>query len=54
MLSWLERGLPPEIDADELTDSSEITEFLVAPLPPKGADRGEAKEWVDRVRRERE
>jgi ATP-dependent exoDNAse (exonuclease V) beta subunit len=49
LLSWLERGLPP--DADE---SEEITEFLVAPLPPKGTDRGAAKAWVDRVRHERE
>jgi ATP-dependent exoDNAse (exonuclease V) beta subunit len=49
LLSWLERGLPP--DADE---SDAITEFLVAPLPAKGADRSAAKSWVDRVRRERE
>jgi ATP-dependent helicase/nuclease subunit A len=49
LLSWLERGLVP--DADE---SDAITEFLVAPLPPKGTDRGAAKAWVDRVRRERE
>jgi ATP-dependent helicase/nuclease subunit A len=49
LLSWLERGLPPEADEHE-----EITEFLVAPMPPKGADRGAAKAWVDRVRHERE
>lgn len=48
LLSWLERGLA---EADE---SDEVTEFLVAPIPPKGADRGKAKAWVDRVRRERE
>ncbi len=37
MLSWLERGLArPD-------DSGEITEFLIAPLQPKGADRGTAK-----------
>jgi ATP-dependent exoDNAse (exonuclease V) beta subunit len=48
MLSWLERGLTfPD-------DSGEITEFLVAPFQPKGADRGEAKAWVDRVYRQRE
>jgi ATP-dependent exoDNAse (exonuclease V) beta subunit len=48
MLSWLERGLAfPD-------DSGEITEFLIAPLQSKGADRGKAKEWVDRVCRERE
>jgi ATP-dependent exoDNAse (exonuclease V) beta subunit len=48
LLSWLERGLArPD-------DSGEITEFLVAPLQPRGADRGKAKEWVDQVYRERE
>ena len=48
LLAWLERGLAhPE-------DSGEITEFLIAPLQPKGADRGKAKSWVDRVYRERE
>jgi ATP-dependent exoDNAse (exonuclease V) beta subunit len=48
MLSWLERGLP------EPDDSGEITEFLVAPFQRKGTDRGTAKQWVDRVYRERE
>ncbi|MDE3202481.1 MAG: UvrD-helicase domain-containing protein [Acidobacteriota bacterium] len=48
MLSWLERGLAGE------DESGEATEFLVAPLPSKGAKRGGAKAWVDRVRRERE
>jgi ATP-dependent helicase/nuclease subunit A len=48
MLSWLERGLP------QPDGSGEITEFLVAPFQPKGADRGKAKEWVDRVYRQRE
>jgi ATP-dependent exoDNAse (exonuclease V) beta subunit len=48
MLSWLERGLA------EPDDSGEITEFLIAPLQRKRADRGRAKEWVDRVYRERE
>ncbi len=48
MLSWLERGLP------EPDDSGEVTEFLIAPIAPKGEDRGEAKAWVDRVIRERE
>ncbi|MFP5248652.1 MAG: 3'-5' exonuclease, partial [Acidobacteriota bacterium] len=48
LLSWMERGLAnPE-------DSGEITEFLVAPIPPKGEERGKAKQWVDRARRERE
>lgn len=49
MLSWLERGLPPEI-----SDAGEITEFLVGPFPPKGAERGSTKAWVDGVLRERE
>src|SRR6185437_7331373 len=48
LFSWLERGLA------EPDDSGEITEFLVAPIQPKGADRGRAKEWVDRVHRRRE
>ena len=48
MLSWLERGLA------EPDDSGEITEFLIAPFQRKGADRSKAKEWVDRVYRERE
>jgi ATP-dependent exoDNAse (exonuclease V) beta subunit len=48
MLSWLERGLA------QPDDSGEITEFLIAPFQPKGEDRGKAKEWVDRVYRQRE
>ncbi len=51
MLSWLERGLPAESSS---AGEEEITEFLVAPFSAKGADRGSAKSWVDRVRRERE
>jgi ATP-dependent exoDNAse (exonuclease V) beta subunit len=54
MLSWLERGLPPERDPSSPEGSGEITEFLVAPFQSKGGDRGAAKKWVDRVRRERE
>jgi ATP-dependent exoDNAse (exonuclease V) beta subunit len=52
LLSWLERGLERGLTQPE--DSGEITEFLVAPLQPKGADRGKAKEWVDRVYARRE
>ncbi len=48
LLSWLERGL----EADD--DSGDITEFLVAPLQSKGAERGLCKAWVDRVRAARE
>ncbi|HEV2448052.1 MAG TPA: UvrD-helicase domain-containing protein, partial [Candidatus Sulfopaludibacter sp.] len=48
LLSWLERGLEPGDESDE------ITEFLVAPLQSKGAERGLCKAWVDRVRAARE
>ncbi|MGO9637864.1 MAG: UvrD-helicase domain-containing protein [Terracidiphilus sp.] len=48
MLTWLERGLA------EPDESGEITEFLIAPFQPKGADRGRAKAWVDGVYQERE
>jgi ATP-dependent exoDNAse (exonuclease V) beta subunit len=51
MLSWLERGLPPERSAE---DTGEITEFLVAPIQTKGAERGQAQSWVESVRRMRE
>ncbi len=45
---WLERGL-------ETPDASgEITEFLIAPFQTKGADRGEAKSWVDKEYRAKE
>jgi ATP-dependent exoDNAse (exonuclease V) beta subunit len=54
LLSWLERGLPPEVEASEPYASGAITEFLVAPFQCKGADRGKAKIWVDDERRERE
>jgi ATP-dependent exoDNAse (exonuclease V) beta subunit len=54
LLSWFERGLPPEGLSDEPKNSEEITEFLVAPLQPKGSDRSNTKLWVDRVYRERE
>jgi len=48
MLTWLERGLAGPCDSDE------VTEFLIAPVQPKGSDRGATKGWVDRVYRERE
>jgi len=48
MLSWFERGL------ENPDESGEITEFLIAPFQPKGAERGNAKAWVDQVYRERE
>lgn len=48
LLSWFERGLA------EPDESGEVTEFLVAPLPSKGTDRGKAKAWVDRAYTQRE
>ena len=48
LLSWMERGL------FESEDAQRITEFLVAPLQTKGADRGQAKHWLDRELRRRE
>ena len=48
LLSWLERGLA------EPDSSGEITEFLVAPIQTRGAERGLSKQWVDRMYRERE
>lgn len=48
MLSWLERGLA------EPDESGEITEFLIAPLQPRGEDAGKAKAFVDRAIRQRE
>ena len=48
MLAWLERGLAKP------DETGEVTEFLIAPFQPKGAERGKAKEWVDSVYRERE
>jgi ATP-dependent exoDNAse (exonuclease V) beta subunit len=53
LLAWLERGLAGPNEAGS-NRSDEITEFLVAPLQTKGADRGKSKAWVDRVYRERE
>ncbi|HEX3891799.1 MAG TPA: UvrD-helicase domain-containing protein [Terracidiphilus sp.] len=48
LLSWLERGLPAP------DQSGELTEFLIAPLQTKGADRSAARIWVDRLYRDRE
>ncbi len=48
LLSWLERGLTKP------GSSGEITEFLVAPIQTRGAERGLSKQWVDRMYRERE
>jgi ATP-dependent exoDNAse (exonuclease V) beta subunit len=54
MLSWLERGLPPDFVSDDSEASEIVTEFLIAPFAQKGADSGRAKRWVDRERHERE
>jgi len=54
LLSWLERGLPPEDTEYQSDGFQEITEFLVAPLQSKGSDRGSTKRWVDQVYRQRE
>lgn len=54
MLSWLERGLPPESCPADSESSVAVTEFLIAPFPQKGADSGKAKKWVDRQRHDRE
>ena len=54
MLSWLERGLPPDFVSDDPEASEIVTEFLIAPFAQKGADSGQAKKWVDRKRHERE
>ncbi len=51
LLTWLERGLPPDQHAD---GSEDVTEFLVAPLQAKGSERSGARAWVDRVYAERE
>jgi ATP-dependent exoDNAse (exonuclease V) beta subunit len=54
MLSWLERGLPPDSVSTDSEPSDSVTEFLVAPFAQKGAGSGNAKKWVDRQRHERE
>jgi ATP-dependent exoDNAse (exonuclease V) beta subunit len=54
MLSWLERGLPPDFVSDDSEASEAVTEFLIAPFSKKGAGSGNAKKWVDRQRRERD
>jgi ATP-dependent helicase/nuclease subunit A len=48
LLSWLERGLT------ETDETGAPTEFLVAPIAAKGAERSPTRAWVDRMRRERE
>jgi ATP-dependent exoDNAse (exonuclease V) beta subunit len=47
MFTWLERGL-----AD--SEGGDVSEFLIAPIQPKGEDAGHAKKWVDAVKRKRE
>ncbi|MFP5235463.1 MAG: UvrD-helicase domain-containing protein [Acidobacteriota bacterium] len=47
MLSWMERGLTSDGEHG-------ATEFLVAPLKPKGDGRSSTKDWVDAALRRRE
>jgi ATP-dependent exoDNAse (exonuclease V) beta subunit len=54
MLSWLERGLPPESSPADSESFVAVTEFLIAPFQQKGADSGKAKKWVDRQRHDSE
>jgi ATP-dependent exoDNAse (exonuclease V) beta subunit len=61
LLSWLERGIAPQGESgldpsgpNPSEPAEEITEFLVAPLPSRGADSGRSKAWVDHVYRDRE
>ena len=49
MLTWMERAF----DEDESSDD-ELTEFLIAPLDAKGAEKGGAKVWVSRALNRRE
>ncbi len=46
MLSWLERRRVSD------TENDEPTEFLVAPIQPKGKERSDCKKWVDEVIRD--
>lgn len=48
LLAWQERGLP------EPDSTGQVTEFLVAPMQTKGAERSATKQWVDRILRARE
>ena len=54
LLSWLERGVAPDADAVDQESACAVTEFLVAPLQPKGTESGSAKSLVNKARRERE
>jgi ATP-dependent helicase/nuclease subunit A len=58
MISWLERGLtggdPDDDDSGQTEEDAGLTEFLIAPFQSKGTEAGAAKQWVDRVKRERE
>ncbi len=56
LLSWLERGLDPDqqTSPEPGGEMSEITEFLIAPLPSRGEASGQSKKWVDAETRKRE
>jgi ATP-dependent exoDNAse (exonuclease V) beta subunit len=53
LLSWLERGLERGMESGA-AEPEEPTEFLIAPMPTKGAAGGAAKNWVDCVYKARE
>jgi ATP-dependent exoDNAse (exonuclease V) beta subunit len=50
----LERGLAPDTGVADQDHAGAVTEFLVAPLQPKGVESGSAKSLVDKARRKRE
>ncbi len=45
LLTWLERGV---------SSAADLTEFLIAPIQAKGAERGDALAWVKEVKQARE
>ena len=55
MISWLERGLPASgLPSQASSETQGPTEFLIAPIQSKGSEAGQAKQWVDGIRKERE
>lgn len=51
MLAWLERGIAPSASPSQPLG---LTEFLIAPIQPRGHSRGRALEWVTRQKQLRE
>ena len=60
MLAWLERGIAQpdreaSLEADQQTDPAPgLTEFLIAPIQPRGQTRGRALAWVTEQKQLRE